>query len=30
MDKQAMDRSYRIGQKNSVQVFKLVSANTIE
>lgn len=25
-----MDRSYRIGQKNSVQVFKLVSANTVE
>ena len=30
MDKQAMDRSYRIGQKNAVQVFKLVSANTVE
>ena len=30
MDKQAMDRSYRIGQKNNVQVYKLISANTVE
>lgn len=30
MDKQAMDRAYRIGQKNNVQVYKLVSANTVE
>jgi len=30
MDKQATDRAYRIGQKNSVKVFKLITLNTIE
>ena len=30
MDKQAMDRAYRIGQKNSVQVYKLITMNTVE
>lgn len=30
MDRQAMDRAYRIGQKNNVLVFKLVSNNTVE
>ena len=30
IDKQAMDRAYRIGQKNSVKVFKLITLNTIE
>lgn len=30
MDRQATDRAYRIGQKNSVKVFKLISINTIE
>lgn len=30
MDRQAMDRAYRIGQKNDVLVFKLVSNNTVE
>lgn len=29
MDKQAMDRAYRIGQKRSVKIFKLVTNNTI-
>ena len=27
---QATDRAYRIGQKNNVQVFKLISEGTIE
>lgn len=30
MDKQATDRAYRIGQKNNVLVFKLITINTIE
>ena len=30
MDKQAMDRAYRIGQKNNVLVFRLITNNTIE
>lgn len=30
MDKQAMDRAYRIGQKKNVMVFKLISNNTVE
>lgn len=30
IDKQATDRAYRIGQKNSVFVFKLITNNTIE
>ena len=30
MDKQATDRAYRIGQKNDVLVFKLITLNTIE
>lgn len=30
MDRQAMDRAYRIGQKNNVLVFKLVTNNTVE
>jgi len=29
-DIQAMDRAYRIGQKNPVQVFRLVTEHTIE
>jgi SWI/SNF-related matrix-associated actin-dependent regulator of chromatin subfamily A member 5 len=29
MDRQAMDRSYRIGQKNNVLVFRIISNNTI-
>lgn len=29
MDKQATDRAYRIGQKNNVLVFKLITINTI-
>ena len=27
---QATDRAYRIGQRNNVQVFKLISENSIE
>ena len=27
---QATDRAYRIGQKNNVQVYKLITKNTIE
>jgi SNF2 family DNA or RNA helicase len=30
MDKQAMDRAYRIGQDKNVLVFKLITNNTIE
>lgn len=30
VEDQATDRAYRIGQKNSVQVYKLLSKNTIE
>ena len=30
VEDQATDRAYRIGQKNSVQVYKLLSRNTIE
>ena len=30
MEDQATDRAYRIGQKNVVQVFKLVAKGTIE
>ena len=29
-ENQATDRAYRIGQKNSVQVYKLITANSIE
>ena len=29
-ENQATDRAYRIGQKNSVQVYKLITTNTIE
>ena len=29
-ENQATDRAYRIGQKNSVQVFKLITKNSIE
>lgn len=29
-ENQATDRAYRIGQKNSVQVYKLITSNTIE
>jgi SNF2 family DNA or RNA helicase len=30
VEDQATDRAYRIGQKNSVQVFKLITRNTLE
>lgn len=30
MDKQAMDRAYRIGQKKDVKVFRLITTNTVE
>lgn len=30
VEDQATDRAYRLGQKNSVQVFKLIAKNTIE
>jgi SNF2 family DNA or RNA helicase len=30
VEDQATDRAYRIGQKNSVQVYKLITRNTIE
>lgn len=29
-ENQATDRTYRIGQKNNVQVYKLITQNTIE
>ncbi|MEG0527434.1 MAG: C-terminal helicase domain-containing protein, partial [Longicatena sp.] len=29
-ENQATDRAYRIGQENNVQVFKLITQNTIE
>lgn len=29
MDLQAMDRAYRIGQKNVVNVYRLITENTI-
>lgn len=29
-ENQATDRSYRIGQKNNVQVYKLITKNSIE
>ena len=30
IENQATDRAYRIGQKNSVQVYKLITTNSIE
>ena len=30
VEQQAVDRAYRIGQTNSVNVYKLVTANTLE
>jgi len=30
VEDQATDRAYRIGQKNTVQVFKLITKDTIE
>ena len=29
-ENQATDRAYRIGQKNNVQVYKLITSNSIE